>query len=89
MSEKTKGQLLSEKLMYKKLNAYEKYPNEADSITSYCEGYKKYLDAGKTAREAAEEAVRLAKLNGFEEFTFGKDVKAGGKYYYIDRKSVV
>ncbi len=89
MSEKTKGQLLSEKLTYKKLNAYEKYPNESDSITAYCEGYKKYLDAGKTAREAAEEAVRLAKLNGFEEFTFGKEVKTGEKYYYLNRNRSV
>ena len=85
MSEKTKGQLLSEKLTYKKLTAYEKYPNEADAAYAYCEGYKSFLNTGKTAREASDEAVRLAKANGFEEFTFGKPVKAGEKYYYGNR----
>ena len=57
MSEKTKGQLLSEKLTYTKKNAYEKNPEERDEIFSYCEEYKKYLDLGKTARSASREAV--------------------------------
>ena len=89
MAEKTKGQLLSEKLTYKKKTAYEKYPEETDIINSYCEGYKDYLNKGKTAREASEEAVRLAKENGFKEFNFGDSISKGDKFYYVNRERSV
>ncbi len=85
MSEKTKGQLLSEKLTYTKKNAYEKNPEERDEIFSYCEEYKKYLDLGKTARSASREAVKMAQANGFKEYNFGAKVQAGDKYYYVNR----
>ena len=89
MAEKTKGQLLAEKLTYKKKTAYEKYPEETDIINSYCEGYKDYLNKGKTAREASEEAVRLAKENGFKEFNFGDSISKGDKFYYVNRERSV
>lgn len=89
MAEKTKGQLLAEKLTYKKKTAHERYPEEAELINSYCEGYKDYLNKGKTAREASEEAVRLAKENGFKEFHFGDSISAGDKLYYVNRERSV
>ncbi len=86
MSEKTQGQLLYERLAYTKKTAYEKYPEEKIAAYDYCKGYKEYLDKGKTAKDAALEALKLAKANGFKEYFFGTKVSAGEKYYYLNRE---
>ena len=38
----------------------------------YCEGYKSFLDAAKTEREAVKEAVKMAESKGFVPFEMGK-----------------
>ncbi len=87
--EKPAGELLKEKLVYKKKTAFEKCPDEENAVNEYCEGYKKFLDNGKTERDATKYSIELAKKNGFVEYKFGKKVKAGEKYYYNNRgKSV-
>ncbi|MBE6754375.1 MAG: aminopeptidase [Ruminococcaceae bacterium] len=55
----------------------------------YCEGYKRFLDTGKTEREAAAEAVRLAEEKGFVPFERGKKYEAGAKVYYLNREKAV
>ena len=58
-------------------------------ITDYCEEYKKYLNQGKTEREAAKASIKIAEKAGFLPFEEGKDYKAGDKYYVNNRgKSV-
>ena len=53
MEEKTKEQLLDEKLQFTKKNVYEEAtPGKLTSIFEYAEGYKCFLDAAKTEREA-------------------------------------
>ena len=93
MAEKTKtqGQKIQEELAYKKRNYYEiASKEELDAIYAYAEGYKKYLDAGKTEREACDLSVKMAKEKGFTEYKFGDKLKAGDKKYFINRgKSVV
>ena len=93
MAEKdlTEGQKKQEALTYKKKNYYElANEKERKAIYSYAEGYMKYLDAGKTEREACAVAVELAKKKGFTEYHFGDALKAGDKKYFINRgKSVV
>ena len=87
--EKSEGELLKEKLVYKKKTAFEKCPDEKEAVFAYCEEYKKFLDNAKTERDASAYAIALAKKKGFREFRFGKKVKAGEKYYYNNRgKSV-
>ena len=54
-------------------------------MRSYCEDYKKFLDAGKTERECVTEAVRLAEAKGFKPFTRGMAVNPGDKLYRINR----
>ncbi len=62
---------------------------EMEKANAFCEDYKAYLDAAKTEREAAEEAIRLAKAAGFEEFQLGKKYAAGDRVYVNNRgKSV-
>lgn len=84
--EKTEGQLAQEKLCYKKKNYFE----EADAKTckeifDYAEGYKTFLDAGKTERESCEVAIKMAKENGFSEYKFGDKLKVGDKKYFVNR----
>ena len=92
MSEnKTEGQKMQEQLAYKKRNYYEiATPSVMKEIFDYAEGYKAYLDAGKTEREACAVAVEMAKSKGFTEYKLGDPLKKGDKRYYVNRgKSVV
>ncbi|MCI8499569.1 MAG: aminopeptidase [Clostridia bacterium] len=91
MADKSKGQKLQEKLSYKKTNYFEvASEQERKEIFAYAEGYKAYLDAAKTEREACAVAVEAAKAKGFTEYSFGDALKAGDKKYFVNRgKSVV
>ena len=66
MADKTPNEILKEQLCYAKKNALV----ECDDATiaeafGFCDGYKKFLDAARTEREAVTEVVRLAKENGY------------------------
>ena len=80
--QKTAGELRREALLYQPKNGYDRLSaqDEAD-MKSYCEDYKKFLDAGKTERECVTEAVRLAEAKGFKPFTRGMAVNPGDKLY--------
>ena len=58
---------------------------EAKACETYCEGYKQFLDAGKTERECAREAVAQAEKLGFRPFVRGEKLKAGDKVYRVNR----
>ena len=46
-------------------NAWKKYDGQAlEAVEEAAKGYRDYLDKGKTERECAREAVRLAKAAG-------------------------
>ncbi len=91
MSEKSKGQLLSEKLSYKNENVFDMVDAKTEKEAfDYCEGYKNFLDVAKTEREAVNTAIALANKNGFKEYSFGTVLKPGDKYYYNNRgKSLI
>ncbi len=81
---------LKEKLFYEKKNGLLKVDDSViDSMQSYCEGYKAYLDAGKTEREAVTTAIRLAEEKGFAPFVIGKQYNAGDKVYFNNRGKTV
>ncbi len=91
---KTEGQLLSEKLTYSTKNAWEKASEEEkDKAFEFCEGYKSFLNRGKTEREFTGEAVKLAEEKGFisiNSITSGEKIKPGTKIYQVNRnKSVI
>lgn len=56
---------------------------------AFAEGYKAYLDAAKTEREAVTAAIELAKAKGFAEFVPGTKYVAGDKVYYNNRGKAV
>ena len=83
MSEKTKAQELLETLSYKKKNIYELADAEKIKVIfDYAEGYKAFLDAAKTEREAVECAIALAKENGYTEYHLGDKISVGDKKYF-------
>ncbi len=55
----------------------------------YCEGYKAFLDAAKTEREAVSEAVKMAENCGFVPFEIGKIYNTGDKVYFNNRGKTV
>lgn len=84
--EKTKGQLLAEELFYKKKNAFEVWSEgERQAALDYCEGYKGFLDAAKTEREAVQCAAAMLEKNGFHPYQLGDPIKAGDRLYYNNR----
>ncbi len=81
---------LKEKLFMERKHAVQLMTDaELSKCDKFCEGYKKFLDAGKTEREAASYIVELAKKKGFVPFDRKATYKAGDKVYYLNREKAV
>ncbi len=81
---------LREKLFYEKKNGLLKADDATlDSMQKYCEGYKSYLDAAKTEREAVATAIAMAQEKGFVPFVIGNKYNAGDKVYFNNRGKTV
>lgn len=90
MSEKSAAELLKEKLFISKKNRLVGVDEQKwNKITEFGEGYKKFLAAGKTEREAARAAIRIAEDAGFVPYVQGKKYNAGDKYYVSNRGKTV
>ena len=77
---------LEAKLGYKKTNFYEKSDEAAiKAAYDYAPGYMKFLDEAKTEREAVTVSIAMAEKEGYVPYTFGMELKVGGKYYYNNR----
>ena len=88
--EKSAAKLLQEKLfMEKKNSGLIMSEEEMKKADEFCEGYKSFLDKGKTEREAVAETVRLAEKKGFVPFDRTKTYKPGDKVYYNNRGKAV
>ena len=73
-------------LAYKRTNVYEKADEKLKAdIFAYAEEYKKYLDDGKTEREACSVAMQKAIEKGYKPYKFGQKISAGDKLYYNNR----
>ncbi len=82
---------LKEKLLSGRKNGYDRFDNaEQAAMDEYCEGYKAFLDAGKTERLCAAEVLRLAEEKGYKPYVRGMEVSSGDKVYLCNRgKSVM
>lgn len=91
MEKTSKAKELKEKLFLKRKNTYEEMTEEEiEKAEEFCEGYKEFLDAAKTEREACNEAVRIAESNGFKAFNKGIRYNPGDRVYLNNRgKSVI
>ena len=68
MAEKTPTQQLAEKLLYKPAYVADKDADVKQKAHAFAEGYKKFLDNGKTEREVAAESEQMLKDAGYVEF---------------------
>ena len=86
MSKKTKGQELAEKLVWKAPNIGKDAPKQIAKAEKFCEGYKKFLNEGKTERECVSAiTARLVKA-GYKPYDASASYKPGDKVYYVNRK---
>ena len=77
---------MNKELLYKKETVYKKLGKETvDAAFAYAEGYKAFLDAAKTEREAVKVAIDMLSAKGFTEYVLGDSVKPGDKLYYNNR----
>ena len=67
-------------------NGYDRMPeSERGAMNDYCEGYKAFLDAGKTERECVAEGVRQAQALGFKPYIRGMALQSGDRIYLNNR----
>lgn len=75
-----------EDLTYKRTNANNVADSaEREAINAYAEGYKAYLDAGKTERETVSETVAMVEAEGYRPYELGAPIHPGDKLYYNNR----
>ena len=73
-------------LTYKRQNAYALADEkELNAISDYAQGYKKFLDNGKTEREVVAESVEIVEKAGYKPYVLGDKISAGDKLYYNNR----
>ena len=82
MSEKLTAKQAAEQLLYKPEYAADKSTGVKKEAAAFAEGYKAFLDAAKTEREAVKRGIEMAEAEGFRPFRFGEKLERGGKYYY-------
>lgn len=69
MAEKTPNQQLAEKLLYKPAYVADKDADVKQKAHDFAEGYKKFLDAGKTERESPPRASRCSRMQATSSST--------------------
>ncbi|MDR3313894.1 MAG: aminopeptidase [Oscillospiraceae bacterium] len=84
--EKTQAELLREELLRTQKHASEFLSEkEIAQADAFCEGYKTFLNACKTEREAVAFFRRQAEARGFVPFAEGKAYRPGEKIYLDNR----
>lgn len=84
--DKSKGQLLQEELTWKFPNIAKESPEQIGPAKEFCEGYKDFLDRGKTERECVARAVEILAGAGYVPYEAGCKYTAGDKVYFVNRK---
>ena len=78
-----------EALLYTNRTVADNTPDRLAAAQEFCEGYKLFLDRGKTEREAAAYSEELLKNAGYKPFAPGMKLNPGDKVYRIDHKKCV
>ena len=88
--DKNEYKQLKEQLLSAKKNGYDLLDAAGRAaMEDYCAGYKAFLDASKTERLCAAEAIRLAEAGGYKPYSRGMALKAGDKVYACNRGKAV
>ena len=77
------------KLLYKNETVADMAPEALQAAQEFCEGYKAFLNHGKTEREVAAYSEKLLLEAGYKPFVPGQKLEAGAKVYTINRHKCV
>lgn len=77
------------KLLYKNEKVVDLAPDTLKAAQEFCEGYKAFLDNGKTEREVTAYSEKLLVEAGYKPFVPGEKLEAGAKIYTINRSKCV
>lgn len=77
------------KLLYKNETVADAAPDALSAAQEFCEGYKAFLDNGKTEREVTAYSEKLLLDAGYKPFVAGEKLSAGDKVYTINRDKCV
>lgn len=80
---------LQKQLTWEFPNIAKEAPEQKAEAFAYCEGYKDFLNRGKTEREFTKEAVKKLEAAGYQPFEAGKTYQAGEKVYEVNRKKAL
>ena len=84
------GKQKRDALLNAKKNGWDRVDAAAETaIDSYCQGYKTFLDRGKTERDCVTYTVELAQAAGFVPFERGMALKSGDKVYRVNRNRAI
>ena len=89
MANKTEAQKLQEELTWSAPHIAKEAPEQKEQAYKYCEGYKEFLNTGKTERECVKEAVRMLKEAGYRLFYRSETYAPGDKVYFVNREKAV
>lgn len=88
--EKANKDIIREQLFYNQKNGYDLInTDERIKLEEYSKEYINFLNNNRTEREAVNEAISLAKVNGFHEYQLGEELKPGDKIYYNNRGKAI
>jgi len=76
--EKSSGKLLEEQLTFHFPHIGKEAPQQVDEATAFCEGYKAFLNEGKTERECVEAAVKRLEAAGYHHDHLWPETGEGG-----------
>ena len=83
------GKDLEKVLLWEAPHIGEKAPEQIPEAQDFCEGYKTFLNEGKTERECVKKAVILLENAGYQKFDPKASYKAGDKIYWNNRKKAL
>ena len=88
-TEKTEGQRLEEQLCFKFPHIGAEAPEQRAEADAFCQGYKAFLDAGKTERECVAEALRQLEAAGYQPVDYSRQYQPGDKVYAVNRNKAL
>lgn len=87
--EKSAGELLKEQLFWEFPHIGKEAPEQKEEAMAFCEGYKAFLNEGKTERECVAAAVRMLEAAGYRPFDPKGTYHPGDKVYQVNRKKAI
>ncbi len=83
------GKELEKQLTWEFPHIGKEKPEQVKQAAEFCEGYKNFLNQGKTERECVKMAVKILDEAGYTAFETHKRYRPGEKVYYVNRGKAI